>query len=500
MKSKLTAFALLTLFASVACGDDDAPSTETTSSSGGHDAGSETPRDAGVDAEIPVNFSVRGGAVFQGVKLPVFGEGAKPGADLPIVIQRKGVFRTYLDLRNKAPTPVTVTLFYKDAAGQTQQIENSTQIKQTSDDSVLGSCVDLELPAEAFHEGLEIAVEVRKAPGAAVLFRSPETGMTPLHADPRTDPLEVVVVPVHVQGADEEQYEPDVSAPQLERMRDAMHALYPISSVQVRLRETPLIWSQPIRANGQGWDELLYAILQEREADAAPPNVYYYGLFAPARTLNAFCNSGSWGCVLGLSELSRNALDAGRRGSIGLGFSGFDAAETFVHEVGHAHGRYHAPCGGAGGPDRKYPYLEGDIGVAGWDIRTGNFLLSKGRNSAKDFMGYCAPIWVSDYTWSALFERITAIADVVDGSSLEVKPMREYRLLRVQDEAPPRWIGARRVRGAVSDDLVQVTIGGQPANVARTELDHLPGHVLYVPTSWSGRSLAVPGVGALEVP
>lgn len=98
---------------------------------------------------------------------------------------------------------------------------------------------------------------------------------------------------------------------------------------------------------------------------------------------------------------------------MGLGFSGEGSAETMVHEIGHAHGREHAPCevNDAG----YYPHSGADIGVQGYDLRGGSL---KNPGSFTDFMGYCNPTWVSDYTYNWLFDRITAVnasADFVAG-------------------------------------------------------------------------------------
>jgi hypothetical protein len=62
-------------------------------------------------------------------------------------------------------------------------------------------------------------------------------------------------------------------------------------------------------------------------------------------------------------------------------------------------GRPHSPCGGAGNPDPSYPYTGGGFGTYGLDVAS---LTIKSPASFKDFMGYCSPNWVSDYTWSKM--------------------------------------------------------------------------------------------------
>ena len=67
---------------------------------------------------------------------------------------------------------------------------------------------------------------------------------------------------------------------------------------------------------------------------------------------------------------------------------------TIAHELGHNLNLYHAPCGGAGGPDPAFPSLGGSIGAWGYDFRYGGTLASPSR---PDVMGYCEPAWISDY-------------------------------------------------------------------------------------------------------
>ena len=66
---------------------------------------------------------------------------------------------------------------------------------------------------------------------------------------------------------------------------------------------------------------------------------------------------------------------------------------TIAHEFGHNRALYHAPCGGAGGPDRYYPYENGNIGAWGYDFDTAELV----PPSRPDFMSYCGPYWTSDY-------------------------------------------------------------------------------------------------------
>ena len=59
------------------------------------------------------------------------------------------------------------------------------------------------------------------------------------------------------------------------------------------------------------------------------------------------------------------------------GRSSFSTPESFIlaHELGHNLSLLHAPCGGAGGPDPSYPYLDGSIGAWGFEFPDGDSLV-----------------------------------------------------------------------------------------------------------------------------
>ncbi len=149
---------------------------------------------------------------------------------------------------------------------------------------------------------------------------------------------------------------------------------------------------------------------------AASDDEYYYGVFMPSSSFFSYCQQG---CVAGLSSGSVNPNDTFLRGSIGLGYPGEYSAGTFVHETGHAHGRLHAPCAPGGqiqGIDPAFPYGNGGIGAWGYDL-VDHQLIDPG-SSVRDMMGYCDPTWISDYTYTALFNRIAVVNGVADYISL----------------------------------------------------------------------------------
>ncbi len=78
---------------------------------------------------------------------------------------------------------------------------------------------------------------------------------------------------------------------------------------------------------------------------------------------------------------------------------------TLAHEIGHNMGLYHAPCGGAGGPDPLFPDENGRTGAWGYDASDGSLV----SPYIPDLMSYCSRQWIGDYHFSNMVRhRITA--------------------------------------------------------------------------------------------
>ena len=112
-----------------------------------------------------------------------------------------------------------------------------------------------------------------------------------------------------------------------------------------------------------------------------------------------------------------------------LGFRiGYSVADPFViaHELGHNMGLYHAPCGGAGGPDPAFPQTDASIGSWGYDFRAGGRLVSP---RTRDLMSYCGPPrWVSEFSFTkALNHRLEG--DGSRGPFAQTTPRKSTRSL-----------------------------------------------------------------------
>ena len=157
---------------------------------------------------------------------------------------------------------------------------------------------------------------------------------------------------------------------------------------------------------------------------------------------------------------------------------------VIAHELGHNMNLYHAPCGGAGGPDPSFPSPTGSIGAWGYDFRDGGRLVTAGH---KDLMSYCDPRWISDYSFSrALVYRLTQEAEAA--AVANAAPAQVLLLWGGLDErgapflepafvvdAPPvlpvasgEYSLSGRTRGgdelfALSFDMREVSDGGSPS-------------------------------------
>ncbi len=166
---------------------------------------------------------------------------------------------------------------------------------------------------------------------------------------------------------------------------------FPVQSAATYRTAGTVTWNLPLTdppscdgCCSPNWVALNTAVQAVRTADGNRTDVLYYGLMANGIPMGPIigCNSG------GVST-----------GGIGDGI-------TMAHELGHACGRPHSPCGTAGDP--AYPAYEpydpagtpmASTGEYGLDISNGAI---KSPAMFKDFMSYCWPKWVSLFVYGRL--------------------------------------------------------------------------------------------------
>lgn len=393
-----------------------APSTETPSTPGSEpttapdaaveDATPEPPPPPPEPALVPAaDLAIKELALFQGVKVPLAKDGAKVDvkSKIHVVAGREGLLRVYVaPAAGFVPREVIAELTLAVEGKENTVLTANKTVSAASDEAVLDSTINIDIPAGAIEMSSTYRVRLLTKPGAPA-------GATTHHAYPITDTFEafdtwdtgdalkVVLVPVKSNGR-----LPDTSPEQLDRYRKMLHAMYPVKKVELTVRD---VWEYggTLGAGGNGIYGLLDAITALRKSDGAPRDVYYYGAFAPTSSYSTYCQGG---CTTGLCHLPGESASY-LRACVGVGFTGAASAGTMAHELGHANGIRHAPCGSVAGADTAYPYSGGKIGAWGYDLRS-KALMSPAKYS--DFMSYCSPEWISDYAFDKIIHRMSFVA------------------------------------------------------------------------------------------
>ncbi len=297
---------------------------------------------------------------------------------VPLVAGEPALLRVFVTAEratNAGLPPVRAT-FYRDGAliHEADIPAKSDPIPAAIDESSLSKSANAEIPGWVIQPGLEVVIEPDPDgtldPALGVAGRIPATGRmaVDVHAVPV---FELTLVPFLWEES------PDASIleitaamagdPEGHELLEDTRLLLPVSAMDVKAHESV---ATPTN-NG-------FAIMEQTEMIrvAEGGRGHYLGVMAgptgPGGLLGVANGIGSWS--------SFSVLDS----------------ETIAHEFGHNRNLYHAPCGGAGGPDRYYPYGSGNIGAWGYDSRTGDLV----PPDQPDLMSYCDPYWISDYQFT----------------------------------------------------------------------------------------------------
>ena len=297
---------------------------------------------------------------------------------VPLVAGEPALLRVFVTVEratNAGMPPVRAT-FYRDGAmiHEADIPAKSDPIPAAIDESSLSKSVNAEIPGWVIQPGLEVVIEPDPDgtldPALGVAERIPATGRmaVDVHAMPV---FELTLVPFLWEES------PDASIleitaamagdPEGHELLEDTRLLLPVAAMDVKAHESVATSTN----NG-------FAIMEQTELIrvAEGGRGHYLGVMAgptgPGSLLGVAYDIGSWS--------SFSVLDS----------------ETIAHEFGHNRNLYHAPCGGAGGPDRYYPYGSGNIGAWGYDSRTGDLV----PPDQPDLMSYCDPYWISDYQFT----------------------------------------------------------------------------------------------------
>lgn len=338
-------------------------------------------------------------AIYQGVKVTLVDQtvaAAKPNA--PVVPGRPAYVRVHARAAvPRAELPeLTAQLRVRVPGREDVVVTDGPKPVLPYDDAAVASSFNFDLAAEQVAPDATFEVDFADASGGA--FSLPPS---PLHVGPLAPTLKVRFVPVRYE-ADGSSRLPPVDEATLASYRDALYKLYPVAGVDLSVR-APIVWRSEVAANGDGWDALLGAIIETRADDVAADDVYYVGIFNPAETERLYCAKG---CVLGVAPAAYEGEPRLRVATV-LGYPGDRTRGTLAQEIAHAMGRFHAPCGKPAAVDLQYPYPDASIGTWGFDVLERTLITP--QQKVHDFMSYCNPVWVSDYTFAALYEHMVVV-------------------------------------------------------------------------------------------
>lgn len=313
---------------------------------------------------------------------------------VPIVAGRPALARVFVKANktNSSTPAVRLRTFTNGTLFKTYTITAPTTFVPTEiDDGVLNWSWNVLIPADEVVTGMTVSADVDPAnaiaEGSETDNSFPLSG-TPLALDVRqVSTMKVTFVPIKqptpVVG--------NITESNKIAVLDYAKRVYPFDTVDVQIHA---VYNYGTDLNGQsydsGWSTLLSNIAAMRTAEGVTDR-YYYGVAHPAY------NSGG----TGLGQV-------GGPNAIGMDFTGLVNPSTnyynmtIAHEWGHNFGRRHVNCGGPANADLNYPHdAATSIGVHGYDNAYG---VLRRATDFKEFMSYCQPLWISDYTYKAVLD------------------------------------------------------------------------------------------------
>ena len=335
---------------------------------------------------------------------------------VPLVADRDALLRVFVTASrttSEGIPKVRATFYSGGVETHTVDIPGSaTPIPTELEDaeSSLTKSANMTIPGSVIQPGLEMVIEVDPDdtldPALGVTKRIPETGRAPVQVE-AVPVLDLTLVPF-LRAQDSDSSIVDIANamaanPDTDEMLGDTRAMLPVHDLDVKAHEPVLTSTTNVSAlHGETY------LVRSMEGGSG-----YYMAIMPERVVGGESGVASVGGQVGVS-----------------------AAVPFViaHELGHNLSLYHAPCGGAGGPDRAFPQKNGSIGVWGYDPRGGGALVAP---HVRDVMSYCGPPrWISDYSFAkALSHRLAneSSAAAVAGASVDA-PTRTVLLWGGVDE------------------------------------------------------------------
>ncbi len=451
-----------------------------------------------IAVEVPASdISITEVAFYQGVKIPVFANGQFiTQRNAPIIAKRQGLVRVFVNPKQGVARPLLARLkigtLVKEVIFTPAGIISSEGSRTSTINFILAKN---ELPSSGeFSVSLFETEQCSDTPrGTVGTYTVPNT---PQELDIKTlaAPLRIMLVPFAYYG-DNSGRVPQTDATVVKAFQDMADELYPVHEVEIEVRSRAWIYEPVISPNGAGFSQALNFCMNQRQADNVDDDVYYYCMFQPAATYQEFCSRG---CTSGIATVA-NSGSVDVRGGIGISF-GTSNTGTMIHEIGHALGRPHAPCGNVSGVDPNYPYQGGSIGSYGYSILTGEIF---SPSEYGDFMGYCDSAWVSDYTYQKIYTRFSEVLGLQQ-NQIETST-REWKSAILDIDGELKWDISRQIRGTPSGERVRAETFDLQGNktgsvdVYITKVAHIDTHILIIEeTNLLNGKIVIPQFGSLN--
>lgn len=425
-------------------------------------------------------------AVYQTVKIRIFKDGewiATRAAD--IVQGKEGILRVFVEPTGDfTPRRIKGVLTLTDGP-RTYVDQRLVDVEGPSLDEKAETTFNFPLLATRVTSDARISVSLEEVDcgegdyGSVEDARFPATNKDRRLLTKQFGKLRVVIVPVVIKGR-----RPLTNDAEIAKIRDALIAYYPVPEVEISVRRD-LVYDKDVPSGNLS--DLLQAIAKERTKDAPDNDVYYFGLAQPAATYNEHCGFAS--CVIGVSPVPI-VPDAKAQYSVGLSFGDAQTYETIVHEIGHAHGRSHAPCADGGAVitavDEQFPNPDGSTGTWGWDVRSRKLVVP----GSKDIMGYCHPNWISAHNYRGLASRTLEVNNKSQQALVSTPPGGPLREIMLYEDGRTRWTGETNASPGGEAELATVLDASghtvAEIEVVRIALSHGGGALLYVPAPAQG--------------
>ena len=270
-------------------------------------------------------------------------------------------------------------------------LNNPRTLEATADRAVLNDTFNFQLPSSWLNGTISLHVVAGNGTFST-------TGGAKAYSFVYADVLKVAVVPIAYTCTSGGSGTVTPAGP-YDYLVDYTYKTYPVPGVALSTKPAepyagPCTSGQPNPTIGD-WSEILDRVTTRWSNDNAS-DTYYFGL------IKIYCPSS---CIAGIGWVGYVKAAVGFDG---FGASHSGASETHAHEVGHNHGREHAPGCGAAYSDPTFPYVPADGKARIGDAANPNYGFNIGTQaiyaySARyDFMSYCTPTWISDYTYEAL--------------------------------------------------------------------------------------------------